>query len=393
MEPDVTYYEALGVESTASAEEIRRAYRKLVRLLHPDQYQDEVLRRICERQLARLNGIAEILADPEQRREYDLGLEEGGGEAARGRGMRRVGEYLSGVSLAGWVWVAAGVAGVGLMALMFRWNGASGGETQYRAAGHSEEGNAQSVAASAAAPKGEKAADAAARRKAKGTAEGPKEGAQVSRERRMGLSPTEGDEDVAARSRARLRTQPTLNREGEGAASSTVVAGVPAGEPGDTPARVRKPNIPRSQPGVSPDSLTAPAAAGPREGAQVSRERSYFAGHWFFSRDVSRRDATLYPPEMIEVSIREENGVLRGKYRGRYRVTDRPISPDVNFEFTGPVGGGETAELGWSGAEAEGRIRLTGITPVSMEVRWWATRTGALDLASGTAVLIRAEEK
>ncbi len=365
----MTYYEELGVENTASAEEIRRAYRKLAQLLHPDQHRDEGLRRICERQLARLNGIAEILDDPEQRREYDLGLEEEGGKAGRGWGMKRAGEYLSGVSMRGWVWVAAGVAGVALMALMFRLTAASGGETQYRAAGHSEEGNAQSVAAPAAAP-------------------------QVSRERRRGLRPTEGDEDVAARSRARFRAEPTVNRDGEGAASSTPVPGVAAGEnPGDTPARVRKPSILRSQPGVSPDSLTAPAAAGPNEGVQASREHSYFAGHWFFSRDVSRREATLYPPEMIEVAIREENGTLRGKYRGRYRVTDRPISPDVNFEFTGPAGEGETAELGWSGAEAEGRIRLTGITPVSMEVRWWATRMGALDLTSGTAVLIRAEEK
>jgi hypothetical protein len=75
-------------------------------------------------------------------------------------------------------------------------------------------------------------------------------------------------------------------------------------------------------------------------------------------------------------------------------VTDRPISPNVNFEFTGPAGKGETVELGWSGAGgAEGRVRLKAITRVSMEVSWWATRMGALDLTSGTAILIRAEEK
>jgi DnaJ-class molecular chaperone len=88
MEPDVTYYEELGVERTASAEEIRRAFRKLAQLLHRDQHQDEALRRICERQMARLNGIAEILGDPEQRREYDLGLEEGSVRGAAGADRR-----------------------------------------------------------------------------------------------------------------------------------------------------------------------------------------------------------------------------------------------------------------------------------------------------------------
>jgi curved DNA-binding protein CbpA len=367
MESDVTYYEELGVESTASAEEIRRAYRKLAQLLHPDQHQDEVLRRICERQLARLNGIAEILDDPKQRREYDLGLQGGRVNAARGRS--RMGEYLSSVSLAIWVWVAAGVAGMALMALLFLWNAASAGGTLYRAAGHGEEGKAkaQSAAASVAVPnvtvpKREEAGDAAAvRRKAK-------------------ESPVAGQEDPRTIPAA---AQAKGSDSGE-SVTTAPVPDVPAGEPQRLSEVV--PEARRSAPGT--------AAPGAEEGAKAPQEHAYFAGDWFFSRDVSRRDAALYPPEMIEVAITEENGVLRGKYRGRYRVTDRPISPNVNFEFTGPAGKGETVELGWSGAEgAEGRVRLKAITPVSMEVSWWATRMGALDLTSGTAVLIRAEEK
>lgn len=67
----MNYYEELGVAETATEEEIRRAYKKLARVLHPDQYQDEELRGICERQMARLNAIAEVLCDPARRREYD----------------------------------------------------------------------------------------------------------------------------------------------------------------------------------------------------------------------------------------------------------------------------------------------------------------------------------
>ena len=297
------------------------------------------------------------------------------------------------MSLAAWVWVAAGVVGVALMALLFRWNAASGGEIAYGPAGQGEEGKTQNVGMPAAVPKSERrGAGREAGRTAWEAPAGPKEGAQGSKQRHMG---PRGNEEIAGRSRARPRAEPTPDRTREGGASATLVAGVAAGEnPGDTPARVSKPNVLHSQPGVSPDLLarrSVKTAASPKEGAPASR--SYFVGHWFFSEDVSRRDATMYRPEMIEVAITEENGVLRGKYRGRYRVTDRPISPDVNFEFSGPAGEGEAAELGWSGSEAEGGIRLTGMTPVSMEVKWWATRRGALDLTSGTAVLIRAEEK
>jgi curved DNA-binding protein CbpA len=360
----VTYYEELGVESTASAEEIRRAYRKLAQLLHPDQHQDEALRRICERQLARLNGIAEILGNPGRRREYDLGLQEGRVNAVRGRS--RMGEYFSGVSLAIWVWAAAGVAGIVLMAVLFRWNAASGGGTPYgaEAEGKRDESKAEarSMPMAAASREREEIGDTpAAQRKAK---ESPVAG-------------QEGPRTIPAAAQAKG------SDSGE-RVTTAPVPDVPAGEPQRLSEVV--PEARRSAPGT--------AAPGAKEGAKTSQEHSYFAGDWFFSREVSRRDVSLYPPEMIEMAIAEENGELRGKYRGRYRVTDRPISPNVNFEFTGPAGKGETVELGWSGAGgAQGRVRLKAITRVSMEASWWATRMGALDLTSGTAVLIRAEEK
>jgi len=70
----MTYYEELGVTPGASAEEIRHSYRTLARLVHPDRFQDESVKRLAELQMRRLNQILSTLTDPEERRRYDLSL-------------------------------------------------------------------------------------------------------------------------------------------------------------------------------------------------------------------------------------------------------------------------------------------------------------------------------
>src|ERR1035441_2912947 len=89
----MTYYEELGVPTEASREEIRQAYKRLVRLLHPDRCSDPATRVLAELQMRRLNGILEVLSHPEERANYDRSLLEGdpvwlcataaGGDAAR----------------------------------------------------------------------------------------------------------------------------------------------------------------------------------------------------------------------------------------------------------------------------------------------------------------------
>jgi hypothetical protein len=70
----VNYYEELGVARSASVDEIRRAYRNVARLLHPDRQADETLRRMAGFQMTRLNAVLQTLTDPAARREYDQGL-------------------------------------------------------------------------------------------------------------------------------------------------------------------------------------------------------------------------------------------------------------------------------------------------------------------------------
>lgn len=77
----MNYYEQLGVPSTADAEEIRRAHRKLTKVYHPDRHADGEAKQQAEAQMRRVNAIVGILSDPQRRLEYDKQLKEGSAPA------------------------------------------------------------------------------------------------------------------------------------------------------------------------------------------------------------------------------------------------------------------------------------------------------------------------
>jgi curved DNA-binding protein len=62
------YYEVLGVARDASAEEIKKTFRKLARLYHPDVAKDKVT---GEKKYKEINEAYEVLGDPEKRQKYD----------------------------------------------------------------------------------------------------------------------------------------------------------------------------------------------------------------------------------------------------------------------------------------------------------------------------------
>ena len=61
------YYKILGVSKSASAEEIKKAYRKLARQYHPDVNKGKD----AEKRFKEINEANEVLADPEKRKRYD----------------------------------------------------------------------------------------------------------------------------------------------------------------------------------------------------------------------------------------------------------------------------------------------------------------------------------
>ena len=305
----MNYYEELGLTPQASAEEVRQAYKRLARVLHPDQFQEEALRRAAELQMKRLNAVAAVLGDAAERRRYDLSLT--GPTAAR----------------RSWAWWLA--AAIGLAALAF-----------YSADG-ARPGRASPAAVQARAP----------------------------------VVAAQAPPAVA------LKEQPPLTPRGR---RRPFRSPVPEG-PGPSP-------LPALTAWAPPPAWEpAPfAARWPLDTAAASPPRSTgLAGAWLYApAEPAPRRELVYPPEYIELRITEEPGTIFGRYRARYIIPDRAISPEVNFHFEGAA---DAETYLWSGpGGASGEVRLKRLAADSLEVTWRATELGKhLGLASGTAVLSR----
>ena len=62
------YYEVLGLQKGASADEIKKAYRKCAKENHPDLHPGDAA---CEQRFKEANEAYEVLSDPDKRAKYD----------------------------------------------------------------------------------------------------------------------------------------------------------------------------------------------------------------------------------------------------------------------------------------------------------------------------------
>lgn len=91
----IDYYQALSISKTATGEEIKKAYRKLARKLHPDVNPND---KEAHKKFQLINEANEVLSDPEKRKKYDKYGEnwEHGEEYEKARQARQSSGYSGG---------------------------------------------------------------------------------------------------------------------------------------------------------------------------------------------------------------------------------------------------------------------------------------------------------
>jgi curved DNA-binding protein CbpA len=326
----VTHYEEFGVSSGATTEEIRQAHRNLARILHPDNFQDDALRRLAEAQMKRINHISRVLTDPSQRRTYDLRLHHGMPPELPAR--------IRWKTAVPWAIAAAGIA----FGFFPRPNGSPAPgklPPEPPAAAYSQ--------------------PAAPRKGPKNAAQGDavRQLAEETRQLRRLLERAISDRDHAL-SRLNEKTSP-----------------LPAATPAPPPA----------------PPATATASERPPPQIRNSPARPVLAGTWLYVPPAEPSPNELYPAEYIELVISDNHGSLSGRYRARYRVPDRALSPEVDFRFhTNSPAPDKVPWTGNGGAKGEMRLRMLSANRLAIE--WFTSQFGAqLTLGSGTAVLVRGD--
>jgi hypothetical protein len=371
----MNYYAELGVKHDASEQEIRQAYRVLVRLLHPDTQTGDELCLAAERQLSRLNEMFAVLMNADTRRAYDLSLEQDwrlrnpgvppGAMANRGKrpagvsAMAREASLVAEFALRYWALILIGAVILGAAAVSALLHG-----------------NGEAVAAPQTADVQPQSQPPAA---TKTVARTPQ------------VQPPLPDSDVEEQPEPAIPPAlPPAPRRASTPVSkvkSLETAHAAAGNPATRPesADIGSNAEPMT---TTEETLTPEPAPARRSPAPVSP----FSGNWLFTTDLaSPQESEGYRATYVELLLSEKDGALSGNYRARYVVPDKAISPQVAFHLQGRATSDRRARVEWSSASgARGEAELSLSASGIMDFRWWSTELGEQSgLTSGTAKLVR----
>ncbi len=325
----MTHYEELGVSPDAPAEEIRRAFRRTSRLLHPDLQSAPELRKAAEVQMRRLNEVVEVLCQPESRAAYDRSLSTANADIATpGRGIpTTTPSHTVHPSL---------IAGLAFGALaMFCWNIVSSAPTI------------------------------------------------VEPSARVSSAPTKPPVLESATRRVPKRSGASALPPASAGAEPVVVASDPLPRPSlgpeDPPIRES------SQPPMPPSPVehqVSPAAP-------TSKVSNALDGVWLLFRDPhDKLGPGDFAAEFVELRLHQDGDRFSGIYRSRYRIPDRVSSPDVNFRFEGTIHAQEFTWSGRGGSQGKVRLTLNGVNTIHLD--WVAeSRIPGSLLTEGSAKLVR----
>lgn len=356
---EITFYEEIGVAPGASPEEIRNAFRALVRLFHPDHQTDPQLKDIAEKQMRKLNRVYAVLSDPERRRQYDEVLDGPYrptivvGPAFKSGLRQFLGRTAS---------FAAILLGAGLLIWL----------TPESIPGPQSFAHDPYVPAPyvPVLPSAAPVVD-----------QGPLIAALRSDLKAVAL-----ERSVAIRELDRLR-----GTESESQADSFAQAGEPQRE-----AELRLPASATTELPLAKLPPFGEPAVSPAE----NLEGRTLAGIWFYARPLQAEDSAEgkvkapWQPDRVEARISEQDGKIYGRYRARFHIADPVVSPDVNFAFTGTLGAGPQFTFPWTGVGgAKGELALQVISANSLRIEWHATQLGTQQGPdAGIAILTRGIE-
>lgn len=410
----MNYYEELGLTPEATTDEVRRAYRTLSKLMHPDAQTDESVRRLAEMQMRRLNTIVATLTDDEKRKQYDKEIKSAFLERRAATDYNiplpeeqspsrlRVLAIRTWKALPWWVWSTAGAMALTSAAVYF-WAGNVG----------SSFGNPTMAYVPASDTVPTKTSQPAPPKKPEPAPVINSGDTSDQRRRALEPEPTATRKETARESaQSKVKEKSASRKDGRTQQRQAEQSQDSQPEPSQNPgsvdastsashqsppievARLAPPSveqIPAPPPAIPLTSIPQQAPQSPsKEASPSSSGQSEFVieGDWIYAPDKPEPTKPgLFPPSFIEMKIYRTSGQWRGVYHARYQVEDRPVDPNVNFLLSGSDT--DAKKFNWESPNgSKGTLKIKRLNDSTIKVEW-ETKTYSAQhvLTSGIATL------